>query len=208
MIYGTPLAQARAAVILVHGRGASAQGMLPLAQELESARMAARGENDLAFLIPQAPGSIWYPYPFNAPLAQNEPQLSQSLDMLAGLVEQAAAAGIDAARLVLAGFSQGASLSLEFAARNPRRYGGVAGLSGSLIGPPGIARPASVALAGTPIFLGCSDTDPFIPKERVLESERVLRELGAEVTARLYPGKGHTVNEDELAFVAEMVRAL
>jgi predicted esterase len=109
---------------------------------------------------------------------------------------------------VVLGFSQGACLASEFVARNPRRYGGLIALSGGLIGPPGIQWSYVGSLDGTPAFLGCSDVDAHIPKERVLESEAALRALGAAVTAKLYPGMGHTVNEDELerarAILAEL----
>jgi predicted esterase len=110
-----------------------------------------------------------------------------------------------AERIVLLGFSQGACLSLEFAARNARRFGGVVALSGGLIGPPGTPRDYSGDFAGTPAFLGCSDVDPHIPKERVDESAEVLRRMGAQVTERIYPGMGHTVNEDELDFVRQLL---
>lgn len=200
LFYGEPLEQAQAAVILVHGRGASAESMLPLAEELHSPR--------LGFLVPQAPGSIWYPYPFMAPISQNEPHLSRALDRLAGLFTQLQNAGLPAERVMLMGFSQGASLSLEYTARHPRRYGGVAGLSGGLIGPAGTQWNTPGSLAGTPVFLGCSDVDPFIPKERVLESARALETLGGKVTTRLYPAMDHTVNQDELDFVREMLKSI
>ena len=109
---------------------------------------------------------------------------------------------------MLLGFSQGACLSLEFVARNARRYGGVAGLSGGLIGPDGTPRNASGSLAGTPVFLGCSDIDPHIPKARVQETAEVLQQLGGDVTMRLYPRMGHTVNRDELRSVQAMMSAL
>ncbi len=106
---------------------------------------------------------------------------------------------------MLLGFSQGACLTLEFAARNARRYGGVVGLSGGLIGPDGTPRDYAGSLARTPVFLGCSDVDPHIPRERVEESAEVLRRLGGDVTARLYPRMGHMVNRDELRFVQGMM---
>jgi predicted esterase len=187
---GEPLERATGAVILVHGRGASAESILTLAPELKA--------EGLAFLAPQANSGSWYPFSFLAPLAQNEPFLSSALGALGDLLAHVAAAGIPAERVALLGFSQGACLSSEFVARNARRYAGLIAFSGGLIGPDGTPRDYQGSLADTPVFLGCSDVDAHIPKERVLESEAVLRAMGGEVTAKLYPGMGHTVNEDEL----------
>lgn len=197
---GAPLDRARALVVLVHGRGASAESILTLAAELERPRVA--------FVAPQAAGSSWYPYSFLAPLERNEPGLSSGLATLAALADEGERAGIPAERQMLLGFSQGACLSLEFAARNARRYGGVAGLSGGLIGPDGTPRDYPGALEGTPIFLGCSDVDPHIPKARVLETAAVMEALGGSVTTRLYEGMGHLVNRDEIDFVRKMMEPL
>lgn len=188
---GEPLDRARGAVILVHGRGASAESIMTLAPELDAAGMA--------YLAPQANSGSWYPFSFMAPMAQNEPFLTSALGALEDLVAHVEAAGIPAERIVLVGFSQGACLSSEFVARNARRYGGLVAFSGGLIGPAGTPRDYAGSLAGTPVFLGCSDVDSHIPKERVLESEEVLRRIGGAVTAKLYPGMGHTVNADEIA---------
>lgn len=197
---GTPLATARGAVLLVHGRGASAESIMTLAPELRA--------DDLAFLAPQASGGTWYPYSFLAPLAQNEPHLSAALAAVGALVAQVEAAGIPRERIVLLGFSQGACLAAEFVARNAARYGGLIVFSGGLIGPPGTPRDYQGSLAGTPVFLGCSDVDGHIPKERVLESEAVLSRMGGAVTAKLYPGMGHTVNEDELEHARTILAGL
>lgn len=197
---GAPLEQARAAMILIHGRGATAEDILTLAGEL--------GQPKVAYLAPQAAGNTWYPNTFLAPLTSNEPKLSSALAVIAGLLEQIAVAGIPPERTLLLGFSQGACLSLEFAARNARRYGGVAGLSGGLIGPDGTPRDYPGSLDGTPVFLGCSDVDFHIPKARVQHSTEVLRRLGGDVTEQLYPGMGHTVNRDELNTVTAMVAAV
>jgi predicted esterase len=194
---GRPVAEAKAAMVLVHGRGATAESILTLAGEF--------GRDDFTYLAPQAAGFSWYPNTFMAPMPQNEPGLSSGLARIGEIVAQLAAAGVPAERVVLLGFSQGACLSLEFAARNARRYGAVVGLSGGLIGPPGTPRDYPGSFAGTPIFLGCSDRDPHIPKERVDESAAVLKAMGAEVTERIYPAMGHTVNEDEMDHVRRLL---
>lgn len=194
---GESLASARAAMILVHGRGASAADILMLAGELP--------QPGFAYLAPEAANHAWYPNSFLAPLASNEPYLTSALAVIASLLEQANSAGIPAERTVIAGFSQGACLSLEFVARHARRYGGVIALSGGLIGPDGTPRDYAGSLAGTPVFLGCSDIDPHIPRERVLLSAEVLRALGGQVTAKLYPRMGHTINRDELLVARSIV---
>jgi phospholipase/carboxylesterase len=206
---GADLATARAAVILVHGRGASAESILTLAGELSQPVNAAKdGLSNVAFLAPQAPGNAWYPYSFLAPIEQNEPYLSNSLRTLENLVDQLGISGIPAERVGLVGFSQGACLALEFAARHARRYGAIAGLSGGLIGPPGTPRDYPGSLEGTPVFLGCSDVDPHIPEARVWETDEVMEKLGAQVTTRIYPDMGHTVSEEELSSVRRMLMAL
>jgi predicted esterase len=197
---GAPLAEARGAVLLVHGRGASARDILTLVPELD--------QPDLAYLAPQAAGSTWYPYPFMSPLERNEPFLSSALARLGEALAQIAAEGIPAERTALIGFSQGACLATEFVARNARRYGGVAGLSGGLIGPDGTPRDYAGSLDGTLVVLGCSDVDPHIPVERVTHTGEVLRRLGANVNLRLYPGMGHNINEDEIANVRAMLAAI
>lgn len=197
---GAPLETARGAVVLVHGRGASAESIMTLAPELRAA--------DLAFLAPQATNGSWYPFSFLAPLSHNEPFLSAALEAVGAVVAHIEAAGIPAERVALLGFSQGACLASEYVARNARRYGGLVAFSGGLIGPAGTPRDYPGSLAGTPAFLGCSDVDAHIPKERVLESEAVLTRLGGAVTAKLYPGMGHTVNEDELEHARGIVAGL
>jgi phospholipase/carboxylesterase len=194
---GEPLGNARAAMIMLHGRGATARDILLLADELPQV--------GIAFLAPQASNHTWYPNRFMAPLASNEPWLSSALAWVENILAQVGAAGIPPERTLLLGFSQGACLTLEFAARNAKRYGGVIGLSGGLIGPDDTPRNYAGSLAGTPIFLGCSETDFHIPKARVIESAQVLERLGAHVTTRLYPHLGHEVNQDELDLVREMV---
>ena len=197
---GAPLASARAAMVMVHGRGGDAAGMLALAREL--------GREDWACLAPQAAANTWYPYGFMSPLAQNEPGITSGMDAVARAIAEAEEAGIPAERIVLLGFSQGACLATEFAARHARRYGGVAALSGGLIGPDGTPRDYPGSLDGTPVFLGCSDVDGHIPATRVRESAEVLRALGGAVDMRLYPGMGHTINEDEIAAVRAIMDAV
>ena len=196
---GVPLGSARAAVVMVHGRGATAESILTLAPLLEA--------EGVAYLAPQAAGGTWYPYGFMSPIEQNEPGITSGMRAIARVLAHVSAAGIPAERTVLLGFSQGACLTTEYAARHPRRYGGVACLSGGLIGPDLSRNDYPGSLARTPIFLGCSDVDFHIPAERVHESAEVLRRLGAEVTMRLYPGMGHTVNDDEIAAVQAMLAA-
>lgn len=206
--FGVPLETARAALVLVHGRGATAESMQPLAEALTAPAAGERSPDGLAILAPQAPGNVWYPYPFMSPIAQNEPHLSNALGALDQILAALAEAGVSADQVMLAGFSQGACLASEYVARNARRYGGLAAFSGGLIGPPGTPRSYPGSLDGTPVFLGCSDVDPYIPKERVLETEQALRSLGGQVTMRLYPGMEHTINDDELAAAREILNRL
>jgi predicted esterase len=196
---GVPLAKARAALVLIHGRGATAEDIYSLGEEVSA------GVQGVALLAPQAAGNAWYPQRFLAPLAQNEPQLSSALGVIAGLVDEAARTGPGYGGVVLLGFSQGACLSLEFASRHARRYGGVIGLSGALIGPPGGLRTREGSLAGTPVYLGCSDRDAHIPLSSAEDSAGILERHGARVTKAIFPGMGHTVNAEVLAVVRQMV---
>ena len=205
---GESLDQARAAVVMVHGRGATAAGILTLAPDLT--RPAGPGQPRLAgwaFLAPQAANNSWYPYSFLAPISSNEPGITSGMAAIASVLDILGQAGISAERTILLGFSQGACLTLEFAARHARRYGGVAGLSGGVIGPDGTPRNYAGSLAGTPVFFGCSTADPHIPRARVEESAAVFQRLGGAVTVRFYPGMGHTVNQDEIDAVQKMMRA-
>ncbi len=190
LMAGEPLESATGAIIAVHGRGASPEDIVPLAEAI-----APPG---VAILAPAATGNTWYPYPFLAPTEQNEPYLSSALRRVNDLIVDLMERGIPAERIAILGFSQGACLALETAARNPRRYAGLIGFTGGLIGPPGTRFDYAGSLAGTPVFMGSSDVDPHIPKARFEESAAALTRLGAAVDARLYPGMAHTVNRDEL----------
>jgi predicted esterase len=196
--YGAPIESARRAAIFIHGRGASAEDILGIAPEL--------GTQDVAYFAPQAFGNTWYPYSFLSPISRNEPGLTSALGVIGGLVEKLAAGGHTPERIVILGFSQGACLALEFAARHAQRFAAVVALSGGLIGPPGTPRNYPGSLANTPVFLGCSDVDPHIPLERVRESAAVLRRMEAQVDERIYKRMGHTINADELGAVRDLVR--
>ena len=193
---GESLPQARAAMLMIHGRGATAESILSLAEEFDL--------HGFAYLAPQAATGTWYPNRFLEPTARNEPWLSSALAVVDNVAAMIATAGIPHERLIILGFSQGACLALEYAARHGRRYGGLVGLSGGLIGAEGEPRRDQGALAGTPVFLGCSEVDFHVPQARVQHAADTLRALGGEVTMRLYPSMEHTVNADEIEAVRQM----
>lgn len=197
---GQSLDEAKAAMVLVHGRGATPEDILTLGEELY--------HPEFTYLAPQAAGFTWYPYSFLAPIQKNEPGISSGIRAIEELVNSVIEAGIPADNIIIGGFSQGACLALEYVARKPQRYGGVLGFSGGLIGPDFTPRDYKGSLQGTPVFLGCSDVDFHIPKERVKLTAEVLGDLGGDVTMRLYPGMGHTINQDELRFAQRMVSEL
>jgi len=204
---GAALGQAPAAVIMVHGRNAAPANILDLA-----ARFA---RPNLTYLAPAAAGGTWYPFGFMADIATNEPGISSGIAVLGALVSRIEHAGIPKSRIVLAGFSQGACLTSEFAIRHPARYGGVLVFTGGAIGPPGTtwnppppdARGAR-GFGGTPVFIGCSDRDAHVPEARARETADVFSRLGADVTLRIYPGMGHVVNDDEIAFAQGLLDAV
>lgn len=183
--------EAAATLVLLHGRGASAEGMLDLYRMLE-------GGPSLAALAPQAAGGTWYPHSFLAPIESNQPFLDSALARVESIVAELLASGIASRRIALLGFSQGACLACEFVARHPRRYGAVIAFTGGLIGPEGTPRTYAGSLDGTPVFLGSSDPDAHVPFARVRETEAVFTRMGAVVEVRRYPGMPHTINEDEL----------
>ena len=205
---GASIQRAKAAVVLFHGRGATADGMLPLADDL--------AQPDVLYRAPQAAGRTWYPYSFLAPLQKNAPHLPSALqaasDVLAALEE----GGIAPEKTMLLGFSQGACLALEFAARHAWRCGGVVALSGGLIGsgeqegepPEDKLFDYDGSLEGTPVFVGCSDRDPHVPLRRIEQTAEAMERLGAAVTKRIYEGMGHTINADEIGFARGVLARL
>jgi phospholipase/carboxylesterase len=194
---GTPLAEAAGAIILLHGRGASADDILGLGQAISP--------TGWALLAPQAAGHTWYPYSFLEPRERNEPYLSSALERVRTTVETALQAGIPAEKVVIAGFSQGACLSTEFVGRNPRRYGALLAFTGGLIGP--LATPLALSgdLAGTPALLSSGDPDPHVPWARVEQSAELLTGIGGRVTLRRYPGRPHTVLAEEIDLARELL---
>jgi predicted esterase len=198
---GAALPQAKAAMIMLHGRGADAADIIALSQII--------GVDGIAYRAPEAAGHSWYPYSFLAPLADNEPGRTSALGVIAALIETLGRDGqIEPDNIALLGFSQGACLALEFAARNPRRYGAIFALSGGLIGAEVSRQDYAGALDGTPVFLGCSDVDPHIPVARVTQSAQIMGDLGGDVTEQIYPGMGHTIVEDEILHIRRLVAAM
>ncbi|MFC6988821.1 alpha/beta hydrolase [Haloplanus sp. GCM10025708] len=197
---GTSLDAADAAVVLVHGRGATARSIIGMAEEFH--------HEGVAYLAPQAAGNAWYPNSFLAPIESNQPGLDSGLRAVGDAVDEANDADVPTEQVMLLGFSQGACLATEYAARNATEYGGIVALSGGLIGPEGTPRDYEGSFDGTPVFLGCSDVDPHIPLERVHETADVFERMDADVTERIYEGMGHGVNEDEITHVDGMVGRL
>jgi predicted esterase len=187
---GAPIESARAAVVMIHGRGASAESILAL--------YPALGVKGVAALAPQAAGHTWYPHSFLAPMESNQPYLDSALMKIDAVVTELLSRGLPSERIAILGFSQGACLTSEYVARNPRRYGAAMVLTGGLIGPPGTARNYAGSLGGTPVFVGTSDPDAHVPFERVDETGAVLTKLGATVDLRRYPGMPHTINQEEV----------
>jgi predicted esterase len=194
---GTPLGQSPNAMIMIHGRGSNADNILSLSPEFQ--------RPNWTYIAPQAFNNTWYPLSFLAPTEQNEPYLSSALQLIQSVLLRLADFGIAPVNIVLLGFSQGACLASEFAARHAQPFGGIVALSGGLIGPPGTPRNYPGTFTGTPFFVGCSDRDPHIPLERVRETSAVFSQMGADVLERIYPGMGHTVNSDELAHVTAIL---
>ncbi len=197
---GKDLGEAQAAMILIHGRGASAPSILDLANLLQ--------HPDMAYLAPQAANSTWYPYSFLSPIPQNEPGISSGLQVIGDLIEQIESAGIPRHKIIIAGFSQGACLSSEYIARNPDRYGGLLAFSGGVIGPLDMERNDSGDLKGMPVFIGCSDNDFHIPVVRVNQTADIFTKLNAEVNKKIYPNMGHTIIQDEIDQALNIVESI
>lgn len=197
---GVPLETARAAVIMIHGRGAGPRNILDLVPLI--------GQPGVAYVAPAASGATWYPRSFMAPIAENEPGISSGIAVVHGLIDEIGRAGIPTERIMLLGFSQGACLTCTAAQRRPDRYGGVIAFSGGLIGPPGTIWTEQGDFGSTPVFFGCSDVDAHVPEARVRESAAVCERMGASVTTRIYPGMGHLVNDDEAAFAHDLLAQL
>ena len=194
---GIPLGQSSTVVIMVHGRNAAPANILELGRRFE--------RPNLTYLAPAAANRTWYPQSFMADLATNEPGVSSGLEVLRTLVERVETSGVPRARIVLAGFSQGACLVSEFAVRHASRFGGVLVFSGGAIGPVGTTWDRGGNFEDTPVFLGCSDNDAHVPELRVRETADVFTRLGADVTLRIYPGMGHLVNDDEIGFAQQIL---
>jgi phospholipase/carboxylesterase len=198
---GASLARAKAVVVAVHGRGADARSILSLAEVM--------AQPDVAFLAPDAEGGSWYPRPFVAPIADNEPWLGRSLARIKTILDDLTVVGVPEHKLGLLGFSQGACLALETAITRPRRYGCIIGLSGGFVGPPSTAaRQGTGSLSGARVFLGCSDVDSHIPLVRVHETTALMRAMDANVDEMIYPGFGHGVNDDEIARCRRLLVAM
>jgi phospholipase/carboxylesterase len=194
---GLKLADAKKVLIMIHGRGASAEDILSLASYLDV--------KDFALIAPQASGGTWYPYSFMAPTAQNEPYLSSALSVLKEITEEVIAAGISPSNIYFLGFSQGACLTLEFVTRNAAKYGGAVAFTGGLIGDKIYPENYSGDFGGTPVFIGTSNPDPHVPVERVHASEQLLQQMNAAVTLKVYPNMGHTVSQDEITLANKLV---
>lgn len=191
---------APAALILIHGRGATAAGMMDL--------YAALNRPDIAAVAPQAPGGTWYPHSFMAPFADNQPHLDHALQRIDDLVNDLLDRGLASGQIALLGFSQGACLTSEYTLRHPRRYGAIMILTGGYIGPPGIEHSDTGTFDGTPVFIGVNDPDPHVPFERAQDTADRYKRMGAAVELRRYPDMPHTVNDDEIAACRKLLERI
>lgn len=194
---GAPASRAKAGMIMLHGRGASAKGILSLSDEF--------AQPDVRYLAPQADSHTWYPYPFTDPVEKNEPWLNSALQRIFDLIKQLNNEGISDKKIILLGFSQGACMAQEYAARHPARYGGVVGLSGGLIGETVNPELYTGSLEGTPVFIGAGDQDHWFDLDRIHQSADIFKLLKGSVEKQIYPGKGHTITEDEVKFIRKLI---
>lgn len=186
---GRDLQQANRAVVLIHGRGSTAQGILALQHHLQF--------QDAAIVAPQATNNTWYPLSFMAPIEQNQPALDSALSLVDRVVAEITGRGIPREQLYFAGFSQGACLTLEYVARHAHRYGGVVAFTGGLIGEALDPTNYQGDFSDTPILMTAGDRDAHVPLARIEESATILRHMGARVTTEIYPGKPHSISADE-----------
>ncbi|MCG8374670.1 MAG: alpha/beta hydrolase [Balneolales bacterium] len=198
---GADPARAKAAMIMIHGRGASPESILSLANEIEA-------NSQITFFAPTAYGNTWYPYSFLVPPENNQPFLNSAIQAVGDVVTKVESLGVSKDKIFLLGFSQGACLAQEYAARHPQRYAGIVGFSGGMIGDQIHKESFKGSLEGTPYFLGCSDIDGHVPIQRLHETSDVFEKLGANVTKVIYPGMGHLINEDEITHLNKMVNSV
>jgi phospholipase/carboxylesterase len=197
---GEPIKAGSKVLVLLHGRGADAADIMALGTQLDT--------KEFSLIAPEATGHTWYPYSFLAPRSQNEPWLSSALELIDTVLEDVKSKGVDEHRIWFLGFSQGACLTLEYVTRNARRYGGVIAFTGGLIGQELEVDQYKGDFNSTPIFIGSSDPDPHVPVSRVEESARIIRGLNADLTKKIYPGMGHTINTDEMMHANKMLSAV
>ena len=194
---GKKIGDAKKALIMLHGRGGNPRDILSLAEYLNV--------NDFALLAPEATSNTWYPFSFLAPPSQNEPWLSSALNLVKEIVDELSGKGVRYENIYLLGFSQGACLTLEFAARNARRYGGIVAFTGGMIGDRIYSENYKGDFDKTPVFIGSSDPDSHVPVQRVAETTAILKAMNADVMQKIYPGMGHTISQDEIDTVNEMI---
>jgi phospholipase/carboxylesterase len=194
---GTPLANAKGALVLLHGRGGTAQNIISLAGEFNL--------TDMAIIAPQATNNSWYPYSFMSPVADNQPALDSALAVISDTVKDIIAAGISPANIYFAGFSQGACLTVEYIARNAQQYGGAIAFTGGLIGRELETANYKGDFAGTPILLSTGNPDPHVPVTRVEESAEILKSLGAKATVKVFDGRPHTIIQQEIDLANQLI---
>jgi len=197
---GAPPSRAKAAMIMLHGRGAEAKGILQFSEEF--------AQPDVRYLAPQAASHTWYPYPFTEPQKKNQPWLDSALNRVDELILRLISEGILQEKIVLLGFSQGACLALEYAARNPGKYGGIIAWSGALIGEDPGKNSYKAGLEKTPVFMGVGEQEHYFSMDRFNQTCKIMENLGADLEQRVYPGKGHTIVEDEVKYVRGLLSGL